>query len=468
MAGRLPAVCALILILGAIGCSDAQPVIDFYFGCPAPRYANNPDFCARATFLICKDQNHPGVCPRPQYAKNPEFCATARFAICGHDSQCKNHEKCCSNGCARVCTSVIQDHPGVCPRPQYAKNPEFCARARFAICGHDSQCKRHEKCCYNGCARVCTPVIQDHPGVCPRPQYAKNPEFCATARFATCSDDSQCKRHEKCCSNGCARVCTPVIQDRPGVCPRPQYAKNKDFCATARFAICAHDSQCKKHEKCCYNGCARVCTSVFQDHPGACPRPTYCGNPRICPAVIFPSCSHDSQCKEHEKCCDNGCARVCMSAEKVKPGKCPMYHLRRRVCPLNVRPECLSDYDCPWSHKCCRDNCGPRCVKPLGVKDGACPKYDRNEQLRPNEKWRECYNDCDCPGAEKCCRRGCISMCALPVKPGQCPRFNHYENVWCPRQRQCSNDFECPRDWKCCKKRCGQVCTPPYQMYFRG
>uniref|UniRef100_A0A672IRH2 WAP domain-containing protein n=1 Tax=Salarias fasciatus TaxID=181472 RepID=A0A672IRH2_SALFA len=59
--------------------------------------------------------------------------------------------------------------------------------------------------------------------------------------------------------------------------------------------------------------------SFLSDHPGVCPPPTYTGNPYIiCPAVIFPSCSHDSQCGKHEKCCDNGCARVCTAATKRK------------------------------------------------------------------------------------------------------------------------------------------------------
>uniref|UniRef100_A0A672IUK3 WAP domain-containing protein n=1 Tax=Salarias fasciatus TaxID=181472 RepID=A0A672IUK3_SALFA len=149
-----------------------------------------------------------------------------------------------------------------------------CGRRRRP-CSHDSDCRRGRKCCNGPCGYVCTKphartiklksqILFYHPGVCPRPTFTGFPRICPAVIFPTCSGDSQCKRHEKCCDNGCARVCTSVIQDHPGVCPRPQYAKNPEFCARARFAICGHDSQCKRHEKCCYNGCARVCTPVIQ------------------------------------------------------------------------------------------------------------------------------------------------------------------------------------------------------------
>uniref|UniRef100_A0A672IRF7 WAP domain-containing protein n=1 Tax=Salarias fasciatus TaxID=181472 RepID=A0A672IRF7_SALFA len=251
--------------------------------------------------------DHPGVCPRPQYAKNPEFCATARFATCSDDSQCKRHEKCCSNGCARVCTPVIQENGKM--------EMIVCHVNLKPQCRSDYDCPWSHKCCKDNCGLRCIKPLGAKPGQCPPSQHHQS-KRCPLQR--PCSNDFDCPKDGKCCKSQCGPVCTPPFQNRPGVCPRPEFAKNKDFCATARFAICSHDSQCKKHEKCCDNGCAPVCTPVIQDHPGACPRPTYCGNPRICPAVIFPSCSHDSQCKEHEKCCDNGCARVCMSAEKGK------------------------------------------------------------------------------------------------------------------------------------------------------
>ncbi|CAN9515565.1 unnamed protein product [Ophioblennius macclurei] len=216
------------------------------------------------------------------------------------------------------------------------------------------------------------------------------------------------------------------------------------------------------------------------DHPGACPRPAFCDNLDFCKTAKFAVCSGDNECKPNEKCCHNGCAPVCTTADRVKPGGCPkpMWYNKKRVCALNVKPECLHDYQCPSNMKCCKDHCGPKCMKPLGVKPGICPKLGWFTELKPLHKGRQCYNDCDCPRHQKCCRRGCDYICVGAVKPGQCRPYKfelHQEldqqldrQMQCHKQRRCFNDFHCPKDWKCCKTRCGQVCTPPFAPLMRG
>uniref|UniRef100_A0A8C4VWI5 WAP domain-containing protein n=1 Tax=Gopherus evgoodei TaxID=1825980 RepID=A0A8C4VWI5_9SAUR len=85
-------------------------------------------------------------------------------------------------------------------------------------------------------------------GVCPSP-----------LGFGPCVDlcfaDVQCRRGQKCCSNGCGHVCmTAITGGKPGLCPEPQ---GKGICVER----CREDEECPRGQKCCSNGCGHVCTS---------------------------------------------------------------------------------------------------------------------------------------------------------------------------------------------------------------
>ncbi|KAL8179832.1 UNVERIFIED_CONTAM: hypothetical protein K2H54_073336 [Gekko kuhli] len=95
-------------------------------------------------------QGRRGICPRPQ---GPGICVER----CRNDRDCGVRQKCCSNGCGRVCMKAIRGRPqttrGRCPRPQ---RPGSCARR----CRNDRICGAGRKCCFNGCGRECMRAIR--------------------------------------------------------------------------------------------------------------------------------------------------------------------------------------------------------------------------------------------------------------------------------------------------------------------
>ncbi|XP_067303445.1 uncharacterized protein [Pseudorasbora parva] len=208
--------------------------------------------------LNCKEPAKPGVCPSKRYT--PKECDMIRYVMapktCTDDSDCvKKNEKCCSNGCIRQCTAPAPApvNPGVCPSRRYT--PGKCAVIRFVSCTNDSDCSKKEKCCSNGCGLQCMAPVTVNPGVCPSRRYT--PEKCAVISFVSCTNDSDCSKKEKCCSNGCGLQCMAPVTVNPGVCPSRRYTPEK--CAVIRFVSCTNDSDCSKKEKCCSNGCGLQC-----------------------------------------------------------------------------------------------------------------------------------------------------------------------------------------------------------------
>uniref|UniRef100_A0A672M0Z7 WAP domain-containing protein n=1 Tax=Sinocyclocheilus grahami TaxID=75366 RepID=A0A672M0Z7_SINGR len=141
--------------------------------------------------------------------------------------------------------------------------------------------------------------ITEKPGVCPISNIGACVELC--------SQDGNCPKDEKCCSNGCGHQCMPPYKEKPGVCP----SSNIGACVE----LCSQDSNCPNDEKCCSNGCGHQCTlfSPCYKKPGVCPKP----NPEddmMGPCIAF--CSQDGNCLNDEKCCSKRCGLYCMSPYK--------------------------------------------------------------------------------------------------------------------------------------------------------
>ncbi|XP_045912686.1 WAP four-disulfide core domain protein 3 isoform X1 [Micropterus dolomieu] len=134
------------------------------------------------------------------------------------------------------------------------------------------------------------------PGVCP----PKQGDLGLCAEF--CSNDSDCAKNEKCCSNGCGHQCmtpyTGEAEAKPGVCPRRQWGAG--LCAE----FCSNDSDCPQNEKCCSNGCGHQCMTPYTVKRGRCPLPT--GTP-----MCAEYCYHDGQCPGEQKCCKTTCGHAC-------------------------------------------------------------------------------------------------------------------------------------------------------------
>ncbi len=135
------------------------------------------------------------------------------------------------------------------------------------------------------------------------------------------------------------------------MCPAPGPKRN---C----FESCSSQSDCKRHDVCCSDGCGCACVTPVRT--GACPavKP---GDEGICVEL----CNRDQDCiNAGQKCCFNGCGHVCVDPVNVKSGTCtaPQAVL---PCPKHPTFECANDDDCNGDWKCCDDGaCGKECTRP--------------------------------------------------------------------------------------------------------
>ncbi|XP_060602551.1 WAP four-disulfide core domain protein 5-like [Ruditapes philippinarum] len=93
------------------------------------------------------------------------------------------------------------------------------------------------------------------------------------------------------------------------------------------------------------------------ERPGRCPTSTPTG-----PCIN--SCRIDSDCPQHQKCCENDCGRTCRTTinnATRKPGTCA-----RRLSHVtgSCQRECDVDSDCLGLKKCCTTSCGAICSDP--------------------------------------------------------------------------------------------------------
>jgi hypothetical protein len=165
--------------------------------------------------------------------------------------------------------------------------------------------------------------------------------------------------------------------------------------------------------------CYPVAECIPNPKPGSCPAPSDYG-------ICIQDCDSDADCDGDQKCCSNGCGKVCLSPEHNKPGDCPM--------PSgdgNCVDECNVDNECSNSQKCCSTGCGRSCQQPAPVGHTAiCPK-------------RPCYFRC---------RYG------LQYGPHCCQLCSCYDDP-CQQERSCPPGTQCQAVLREPTPRCG----PPFK-----
>ncbi|XP_051489385.1 NF-X1-type zinc finger protein NFXL1-like [Apus apus] len=518
-------------------------------GTPAPRRAPRGRW-PPATLPAPSKTENPGYCPRTGSAVGAS-CRTG----CHNDTACGPGEKCCSRGCCARCLHVEPAKPGLCPRRPARRSAAVCPNR----CADDRDCAEDRKCCFSGCGLACLPPdtgsrhATAKPGVCPvvlRGSLGPCLELCDT--------DGDCPGTAKCCTTGCGRVCKPPTEGKatsalphpslslhvpagPGLCP---LAADGDGAAECHL-LCLQDQDCPPSQKCCLQGCSRMCIPPLWGQlqkPGRCPRDF-----TRCLHLQPPLCTNDSSCPSWHKCCLRDCRRRCtppsrrgaLHARPAPPSHgsqgrhgtrggvwqgrisrcCPGMPLAQPlnvaekpgVCPV-VAPEglfapcsfpCLEDKDCLGAQKCCPLGCGPACLEPVqeqpkpgecpvaqpGLagpcrewcrRDGDCPDAQKccnsscGRQCMPAAPagtptaapaWQEgtrCWNDGDCGNGETCCGGRCAGLCLAEHqgKAGFCPaRAGLFPSYDC--RARCWHDAECPREEKCCLRGCDYVCLPP-------
>ncbi|KAF4520216.1 hypothetical protein B566_EDAN009941 [Ephemera danica] len=165
---------------------------------------------------------------------------------CNRDSDCRGDKKCCSTSCGgRTCTDPAPAaKPGQCDANLVQG---VCRRE----CERDADCRRDQKCCRTTCSGT-----TDKPGHC-------TPGLSQFNCAAECQRDQDCRGDFKCCVTTCGgRMCSSpqtltTTTQRPGGCPRPAEHPGEYVCRSN----CSNDRDCNRNKKCCSNRCgAKVCT----------------------------------------------------------------------------------------------------------------------------------------------------------------------------------------------------------------
>jgi len=164
----------------------------------------------------------------------------------------------------------------------------------------------------------------------------------------------------------------------------------------------------------------RLCMKPPAQKSGSCPTPKS-GVFSTCIA----DCSSDSDCSGIDKCCSNGCGRVCQPPQSVNSG-CP-----GGSAPVNCFMAPCSVSKCDVAGAICSNNyCGgckavwtlngqPVCTAPTSpsTKAGLCPTVASGVMGVCSES---CSKDSDCSGANKCCSNGCGHSCRAPAGAVTC------------------------------------------------
>ncbi|XP_043210840.1 uncharacterized protein LOC122375493 isoform X2 [Amphibalanus amphitrite] len=315
-------------------------------------------------------------------------------------------------------TRIIETKAGRCPAIRPGSYRGDCQDE----CRYDSECPRQQRCCNNGCASVCL-----------------DPDFRRTCDQLTCPPGHVCVDGD----SSQDAVCVDTAPKETGRCPSPSLWDARTRSCEEQ---CQYDSQCSGDQRCCSNGCALVCTAPdtrklcdeISCEPGtACVEsPTedaQCFRTDekfgLCPKLpatgslgggCQDTCRYDAQCADNTKCCNNGCASVCLAPRK---------------------PDCETT-QCRVGFRCMqRRNGAPYCAAIPCKQDGEIIDI-------------EC-NSCTCiQGYLLCSQEECP-----PVKPGYCPRLTRGYRGRCVEE--CTSDYDCSEDGKCCSTGCGHTCQKP-------
>ncbi|XP_078468569.1 WAP four-disulfide core domain protein 8-like [Lampetra planeri] len=198
-----------------------------------------------------------GSCPTPP----PDAVGTCDEA-CKDDESCPGEQKCCSNGCGHGCVEPLALHP-VDPLPdkpgecRYVNTALVRCSIKAAIdeCKQDWQCPGKQKCCNVGCKLKCSKPVKNKHGFCP---YVDTRLIKCAFRpdLNKCQQDWQCPGKEKCCSSGCAMICTQPV--KAGSCP----VRDFSHIVCIRYNDgCKSDDDCPDKQKCCSVPCGVGCVA---------------------------------------------------------------------------------------------------------------------------------------------------------------------------------------------------------------
>ncbi|XP_046335422.2 WAP four-disulfide core domain protein 5-like [Haliotis rufescens] len=151
---------------------------------------------------------------------------------------------------------------------------------------------------------------------------------CVFIQGINCISDSECSDGKVCCSEGCGSVCKVPIPNAKreiiqpakrvtGSCPASSGLVG--ICLFVPGVNCIEDSECAYGKLCCSEGCGKMCKEPVAHakrevtHAGSCPKvdQNMLGFCVFRPGI---NCLSDDECTTNQRCCQEGCGRVCKTA----------------------------------------------------------------------------------------------------------------------------------------------------------
>ncbi|VDM24548.1 unnamed protein product [Toxocara canis] len=465
----------------------------------------------------------PGECPRLMGG----LCVFR----CNSDTQCTGALKCCNNGCGRECAVAINSFPivanvpirpitvprvvvraGSCPPRGNVRN-----RSCAVECTKDADCSGVDKCCENGCGRVCSPPDKATGCIHLVSAISRLPgKALANGYIPKCSSDGrferiQCDKVYCWCvdaMNGAEIPGTKLFKESgPPDCQGPRECPDFECQNSCPFGVKTQQNGCPLSNCECRNVCddiscetnSEVCQLVEPDCAQApclpvprcllnpCPR----GLPMTLPNGVTALCTHTSQCSRNHWChlvhifvfelCLKGSASAISTLitliwqhigqvgynglgfccerpeDEMHHGQCEARAPRFQQ--QHCQSGCHVDTECQARSKCCFDGCGLSCM-PIDISTGST--YNRLPNITESvdeETLKAEYSFFVKYLAKHICMVG-ISSASLSSTLGECPeRLSPLGVSTC--DVECKSDVDCPKLKRCCRVGCSAICSYP-------
>ncbi|KAL3982628.1 Thyroglobulin type-1 repeat family protein [Acanthocheilonema viteae] len=360
--------------------------------------------------------------------------------------------------------------------PHLSNNPASCLNNQTDECVQDVDCDTVQKCCSNGCKKLCMyPEITTacihllgaseafEPGSFV-PQCDTTGNFNRIQKLGAifwCVDESGRELHG-------TRTSHPYLNcDLPRSCPLLNcqldcslgYEKNENGCDLCRChdpcknVRCPLTHVCRLIDvKCLLGSCDPITKCILN----VCPK----GEPLTLPnmrKVVLCNTKENRHCPLGYFCHEIGiplpfASSYCCAGNEVSLALCPITFEFRPTVSKKCKIRCHTHNDC-LSGKCCFNGCGTSCMNlqaeemdqniVFNFSKGVFSKgtgrihilvYTYLKSHREFEKLQDCsmdvisdqsckidcLKDSDCPVFQKCCIKGCSSLCAFPHATTAC------------------------------------------------
>ncbi|XP_071949647.1 uncharacterized protein [Antedon mediterranea] len=314
--------------------------------------------------------------------------------------RCKGYSKCIPN--SFVCDGLVEDCPNGddesecgCTQDQFECSDGTCIAQSLVCdgtvhCSDDEttqcECEELEFDC-NSPVRICLTPLQVCDGTpqCPNGDDEEGCPFtCGPPNNFLCPDGTCLLASVQC--NGLFDCGTSRADEVGCKCTEDQFKCVSGECLSNQFV-------CNKHKDCTDGSDEFVDVCTPEPIVGECPN-VPAGTIGLC----VHGCGTDDDCQNEKRCCFNGCGKECVHPifppePFVKDGECPV--LSAPYGAQRCTDLCLEDSDCPNKEKCCSNGCGKVCAEPFNQPTNEVEEINTDEIEKELEQVKDQLSSLD-------------------------------------------------------------------------